>query len=104
MLSPLRTRMTFNHTNMHILGGSEASLVPGSSCYDHQVTLRSQGVHHAWEGSQCVLCASAGIIVALLGQELENGAFEVEDHTFAELPEQKDPDSMDTDEEEKSAH
>ncbi len=65
----------------------------------HTVTVCAPGV-----GGQCLLCASVGIIVALLGKELKNGTFEVEDYTFAELPEQTDPDTMDTEEEEKSAH
>jgi len=42
-----------------------------------------------------------GIIVGLLGQELHNGCFEVEDVCFAELPEQEEISTMETNGEDK---
>ena len=47
-----------------------------------------------------VLLTSVGIVVALLGRELRNGSFEVEDHCFAGLPpQQEESETMETDRE-----
>lgn len=42
-----------------------------------------------------------GVVIGLYGRELRNGCFEVEDHCFAEMPEQEENVAMETEEEAK---
>ena len=50
--------------------------------------------------NSCCRCPpSAGIVVALLGKELRNGSFKVEDYCFAGLPQQEESVTMETDQE-----
>ncbi len=42
-----------------------------------------------------------GVVVGVYGRELKNGSFEVEEHCFAEMPEQDENIAMETEEESK---